>query len=422
MSGIPGFTMRVGVALCGCLCAVVAAPVPAIAQTYVGVSGQSPADTLARHVKTLATSPRDFNALIGAGRASLAISDEQAAAGFFGRAEEVSPQSPQPQIGMGAALAQSGDARAALQYFARAVQFGATRSMVGLDRGLAFDLLGDHALAQADYRTALGGPERDEARRRLALSLGISGKKDEALDILAPLMAKGDAAGARCRAFVLALSGDSTGAKAAIEAAMPGSAQSMAYFFHRLPSLRSEQKAAAVHLGMFPDAEQLAGVAPPASNALAGSAVSSANTDRLASIDDLLRSSAPPVTRQQAAPAPAPPVRVASIRRPPVRTAISNQESDGKVYAESRIWLQLASGTNAAELPGEFSSLKLKYRTLLKGIDGYVAQDGRRSRLLIGPFRNRDEAQIFADDLQSVRVDSFRWSNKPGQIIAKLAE
>ncbi len=128
--------------------------------------------------------------------------------------------------------------------------------MMGKDRGLAFDLLGRHADAQADYRRAMVGADADEARRRLALSLAISGDQKAALEMLAPLMAKGDAAGARCRALVLALTGDPDGARRSIEAAMPGSSSQMAPFLAKLPSLRSDQKAAAVNLGIFPDSGQ----------------------------------------------------------------------------------------------------------------------------------------------------------------------
>src|SRR5688572_1997491 len=233
----------------------VLAGVPAIADARVAIGGrgESPADALARNMKELGSSPRSFDALIGAGRASLALGDGQAAAGFFGRAEEVWPASPLPQAGMGAALALEGDASGALQYFARATQRGATQSMIGADRGLAYDLTGQHSTAQADYRAALSGTDGDEARRRLALSLAISGNKAEALSMLSPLMARGDAAGARTRAFVLALTGDANGAKGAIEAAMPGSSSNMAYFFRKLPALRSDQKAAAVNLGIFPN-------------------------------------------------------------------------------------------------------------------------------------------------------------------------
>ena len=107
------------------------------AQVVVGGFAESPSDALARNMKVLATSPKSFDALIGAGRAALALGDTQAAAGFFGRADEVWPESSLPLAGMGAALAQEGDGRGALRYFASAVQRGATQSMIGADRGLS---------------------------------------------------------------------------------------------------------------------------------------------------------------------------------------------------------------------------------------------------------------------------------------------
>jgi len=257
--------VRIAVVILASVGAVLAGvPAQADAQVAVGVRGESPSDALARNMKELGTNPRSFDALIGAGRAALALGDTQAAAGFFGRADEVWPDSPLAQAGMGAALAQEGDGSGALQYFTRATQRGASQSMIGADRGLAYDLVGQHSQAQADYRAALSGQDGDEARRRLALSLAITGKKADALAMLSPLMARGDAAGARCRAFVLALTGDSSGAKNAIEAAMPGSSANMAYFFRKLPELRSDQKAAAVNLGIFPDSgAQFASASPP---------------------------------------------------------------------------------------------------------------------------------------------------------------
>ena len=54
---------------------------PADAQIYVGGRGESPADALARNMKELGSSPRSFDALIGAGKASLALGDGQAKPG-----------------------------------------------------------------------------------------------------------------------------------------------------------------------------------------------------------------------------------------------------------------------------------------------------------------------------------------------------
>ena len=379
---------------------VVLAAVPAQAQY-----AESPADSLARNMKLLGASPRNFDALVAAGRAALAMGDAQAAAGFFGRAEEVWPASPLPQAGMGAALAHDGDGQGALQYFARAVQRGATQSMIGAERGLAYDLIGQHALAQADYRAALAGRDGDEARRRLALSLAITGNKAEALSLLGPLMARGDAAGARCRAFVLALSGDLAGARAAIEARMPGASAQMAYFFSKLPALGSHQKAAAVNLGIFPtDGARVASGAP--------------SEDRIGAIQQWLSQTSPPATPSPALQAPA--TRTASVALP-TRPAAANPTIQAQAATtRERIWLQLASGPNAGALPDQFRRLSSRNRDLFDGISPYVAQDGARARLLIGPFRSEADAGIFAEDLEAVRISAFQWTSKPGQDIRKL--
>ena len=411
----------------------VLAGVPAIADAQVAVGGRSeaPSDALARNMKVLSTSPNSFDALIGAGRASLALGDSQAAAGFFGRAEEAWPASPLPQAGIGAALAIEGDGASALQYFARATQRGATQAMIGADRGLAYDLVGQHAQAQADYRAALSGRDGDEARRRLSLSLAISGQKAEALSLLSPLMARGDAAGARTRAFVLALTGDANGAKSAIEAAMPGSSSNMAYFFRKLPALRSEQKAAAVNLGIFPHSleAQVATRQPvtitPVKIIQRNPAPEPAeNEDRIGSIEQWLAqathansSAADPEPAAEAAAQPAP-QQMASASLPAI--AAQRARSDAVAGGSQKLWVQLASGPNASELPDAFERMKKRNRDLFEGITGYVAEEPGRARLLIGPFRNSQEAGIFTDDLASVRIDAFTWTSKPGQPIRKL--
>lgn len=411
-------------------CIVLAAAVVAASPARATLA-ESAGDALARNVRLLASSPKDFDALIGAGRAALAMGDTQSAAGFFGRAEEVWPASPLPQAGMGAALAQDGDPRGALSYFDRAMQRGATQSMIGADRGLAYDLLGQHAQAQADYRAALLGRDGDEARRRLAMSLAVTGNKAEALSLLGPLMARGDAAGARCRAFVLALTGDAAGARTAIEAAMPGSSRQMDYFFRKLPALRSEQKVAAVNLGIFPGSgTQMAAAAPsPFSGINAVQVIQRRPTpaeereDRIKSIEDWLKegkaatAEAPPEVVAQP-----PATQVASVSLPPAVTRPQQARTSGDAVAGGtrKLWLQLASGPNVAALPVEFSKLKRRSEDLFEGISPYVVQDGGRARLLIGPFRNDREAAIFMEDLASVRIDAFTWTSQPGQTVRKI--
>jgi Flp pilus assembly protein TadD len=380
--------------------AAVMAAVPACAQGSYSPFNETATAALARYLRTLASDPKDFVSLIGAGRAAIELNDAQAAAGFFARADEVNPRSPLPQAGMGAATVLSGDPQAALPYFSRSQQLGATLATIGCDRGLAYDLMGRQSEAQADYRAALNGPDGDEARRRLALSLAISGDRSGAFQALAPLSAKADVGAARTRAFVLALTGDSAGAMAAINAAMPGSSAGMAPFLQRLPSLAAGQKAAAANLGIFPDSN---------GNSYA---VASNTTDRLAGIDQLLRQPSTASAPQQTWQAPVQTSYVQPVRRPPQQQA---------AQFEPKIWLQLASGSNVDALGGRFRQLKSKSPDLFDGLRPYVASSQNGGRLLIGPFRGTSDADTLAEDLQTEGIAAFKWSNSQTDRIAPLA-
>jgi hypothetical protein len=403
MRGI--LTLRWAFACAGAL--IVA--VPAAAQTTYSGYAETPSAALVRHIHTLASDPKDFGALIGAGKASLDIGDPQAAAGFFARADEINPRSPLPQAGMGAVSVANGEAAAAMPYFARALQLGAPQSTIGCDRGLAYDLLGQQRQAQADYRAAMNGPDATEARRRLALSLAISGDKAGALQTLAPLSASGDSAVNRVRAFVLALTGDSRGAMVAIDAAMPGSWSRVSPFLQQLPTLGAGQKAAAVNLGIFPDAN-----APAlASSAASSPYAASVTADRLASIDEMLRAPTPQTTPSWQPSAR--PTEVAYVA-PPARKPAPGAASVG----QRKIWLQLASGANSAALPTEFRRLKSRNRDLFDGISGFVAQSSDRARLVIGPFRGASDAETFKADLETVGIDAFNWTNSESDKIVPL--
>ena len=449
----PVSRVRVAMLLLGVVTlALAAAPVPAqtgtftpgytpasasaqSSQPYV-YAGETPAAALSRHLRVLALSPRNFHALIGAGKAALSVGDVPAAVGFFGRADEVNPASPLPQAGIAGATVAEGQPREALAHFARAQQLGANGAMLGADRGLAYDLLGRHADAQADYRQAMYGPDPDEARRRLALSLAITGDKAGALAQLAPLIGRGDPAAARSRAMVLALTGDLDGARRSIDSAMPGAAVHMAPFFARLPALRSEQKAAAVNLGIFPDTGQasIAAISPPLAQSIPGTG------DRLANVDQLLGRtpslpapartypqphSQPSIQPGTARPPLAGPVQIANIRPLAPRQIVSaqpgaNAAAPATGAARQRVWLQLASAASATALADQFRRIKSRHNDILEGIGGYVAEEPGKARLLIGPFKSASDANIFAEDLESVRVDAFSWTSAAGQSVRKL--
>ena len=407
--------LAVAVLIAGSGIAALGAPGPARAQGSYSPYDESASTALARYVRAIADNPQDFEALIGAGRSAIALGDPHAAGGFFARADEVNPRSPLPQAGMGAVAVLNGEPHGALPYFTRAQQLGAPASSFAIDRGLAYDLLGRQAEAQAEYRIAMTGRDAEEARRRLAMSLAISGNRAEALQLLGPLMAKGDAAAARSRAFVMALTGDPTGARIGIEAAMPGQWSSVEPFIRRIATLRPGDKAAAVNLGIFPDGDGSA-----LALASAGPAPF-AGGDRMTSIEQ--RFAAKPVQQtpaQQIAPtwsAPAPKVQYAVAA--PVKK-VTARPASASATPQKKLWLQLASGSNAEALPDQFRRMKSRHRDLFDGISGYVAKGSDRSRLVIGPFRGRGDAEVFAEDLGTVGIDAFSWTNSDSDRIVPL--
>ena len=413
-------SMRLGGVLLACAgIALAMAPAPAAAQGSYSPYDESATAALARYVRDLAADPKDFTTLIGAGRAALALGDTEAAAGFFARADDVNANSPLPQAGMGAVSVINGDPQGALTYFTRAQELGATLATIGCDRGLAYDLLGRQSQAQADYRAALNGPDRDEARRRLALSLAISGSRAEALQTLSPLVAKRDPAAARTRAFVLALTGDSSSALGAINAAMPGNSDRVAPFLQRLPALNAAQKAAAVNLGIFPDSGSTVAYSAPVARTPAVTQTSNNSTDRLADIDAMLRTNPQPAQPAQApqrtwqAQQPvqasyAPPPRPATVQRIAATTP-------------SKIWLQLASSSDVDELSEKFERMSSQDRDLFLGIKPYVLRTANQALLLVGPFRGASDADFFAQDLETLGVRSSKYINSQTDRIAPLA-
>ena len=398
--------LRLGLGVTLALSAGTVGIVPASAQGSYSPYDESPTAALARYVRTLASEPKDFDSLIGAGKAALELGDAQAAAGFFARADEQDPRSPLPQAGMGAVSVANGDPQAALPYFKRAQQLGASVTSFACDRGLAYDLLGQQAQAQADYRLALNGRDSDEARRRLALSLAISGNQAEALQALAPLSAKGDSGVPRVRAFVLALTGDSNSAIRAINAVMPGTSAGVAPMLRRLPTLSAAQKAAAVNFGVFPDSTAMTYAYAAPQRAVPSTAA--VGSDRLSGIDALLSDSVQ-------AKAPQPAVQVA-YARPPAPATVQRSAAP----FQPKIWLQLASGQDVDDLSNRFRRLKSKSPDVFDGIKPYVARSADRARLLVGPFRGSSDAAIFAQDLETLGVDAFKFTNSPADRIAPL--
>ncbi len=228
----------------------------ALAQAYPGQQIQTfpratpDADALAAAMRRLGANPRDLASLIEAGELSLKLGDVNAAASLFKRAENVDPMNGRVKAGMARILVTQERPGEALRYFDQATGYGLSPATFAGDRGLAYDLIGEQERAQRDYRTALSGNAGDDVRRRYALSLGISGKRKEALAQIDDQVRRNDRSAWRVRAFILAMTGDVPGAEKIAKTMMPpGMGTALAPFFSRLAALPPADRAFAVHFG-----------------------------------------------------------------------------------------------------------------------------------------------------------------------------
>ena len=242
----------------GLIAASTVLPASVSAQAVVQPLPPRAAGDLNDALRRLARSPRDLGALLDAGEASLAVGDLDAAIGFFARGQDVAPDNGRVMLGLARCFTLQRRPIEALRLFAEAEQAGIAESEMAADRGLAFDLVGDNASAQALYRAALAQGNDPETRRRLALSLAMTGQRKEFEATLLPLLQSEDRSAFRARAFGLAILGDADDAVSIAEALMPTDlALRMAPYLRYMPRLTRAQQAAAANLGAFPRANEI---------------------------------------------------------------------------------------------------------------------------------------------------------------------
>jgi len=234
-------------------------PAAAGAQAVVQPLPAAPAGlTLNAALARLARDPRDLAALIDAGNAALQMGDVDAAIGFFARADQLSPNNMRVKAGLAGALVRSENPYDAIPLFAEAERAGAVDPVLAVDRGLAYDLVGDTASAQKYYRQALAAGPSDEALRRLAISQAIAGDRKGMEATLSPLLQRQDKGAWRARAFALAILGAPEEGVAIANQVMPAElANGIAPYLRFMPRLTAAQQAAAANLGRFPRAADI---------------------------------------------------------------------------------------------------------------------------------------------------------------------
>jgi tetratricopeptide (TPR) repeat protein len=226
----------------------------AVVQPLPDTTGMTLNDALGR----LGRNPRDVQALIGAGNAALAMGDVDAATGFFRRADQISPGNARVKAGLAGAYVRSGNPFEAIPLFQEAERAGALDSALAADRGLAYDLVGDNAAAQALYKLALARGPDEEISRRLALSQAIAGDRKGSEATLTPLLRLQDKASWRTRAFALAILGEPEQAVTIAKTILPPDlAAAMSPYLRYMPRLTPAQQAAAANFGSFPRASEI---------------------------------------------------------------------------------------------------------------------------------------------------------------------
>jgi flagellar biosynthesis GTPase FlhF len=86
----------------------------------------------------------------------------------------------------------------------------------------------------------------------------------------------------------------------------------------------------------------------------------------------------------------------------------------------SRIWVQVAGGANAHDLPKAWARVKAKAPDAFKGKQGWSTPLNATNRVLAGPFKSNDAAQDFVNALAKKGVSAFPFTSAKGQKIDKL--
>jgi hypothetical protein len=133
-------------------------------------------------------------------------------------------------------------------------------------------------------------------------------------------------------------------------------------------------------------------------------------------------------------PAIAPPVQdiAPPVRSQPVRTARnasaapaaarnSRTRQTAAQANPSRVWVQVATGSNRAGLSFSLGQFRDKAPALLNGRAAYIAPWNATNRLLVGPFPNETAANGFVRQLSARGVQSYSWTSEAGQRIDQLA-
>ncbi|WP_380787480.1 SPOR domain-containing protein [Sphingomonas sp. R86521] len=85
-----------------------------------------------------------------------------------------------------------------------------------------------------------------------------------------------------------------------------------------------------------------------------------------------------------------------------------------------RIWVQVAGGATAGDLPKAWKAVKAKAPTVFAARGGWTTPLRATNRVLAGPFKTDAEARSFVNQLAKSGVSAFTFTSDEGQAVTRL--
>ncbi|HEV2043880.1 MAG TPA: SPOR domain-containing protein, partial [Sphingomicrobium sp.] len=126
-------------------------------------------------------------------------------------------------------------------------------------------------------------------------------------------------------------------------------------------------------------------------------------------------------------PAPKPKVELAKLDlpkakpKPKPKAEVEKPKVAAKKTPSSPYFVQLASGANADRMGGEYKKIKAKKPGLFAGRNAQVTNGKELFRLVIGPFKSRDDSGAFVNQLAKAGIDGFTYTAPDGMTFEKIA-
>jgi SPOR domain len=86
----------------------------------------------------------------------------------------------------------------------------------------------------------------------------------------------------------------------------------------------------------------------------------------------------------------------------------------------ARVWVQVATGSNEAGLPGTWKKLKEKAPDVFKGQSASVVPYKATNRVVVGPFKSQADARAFVNSMGKAGIQGSTYSSDPGQEVARI--